>query len=194
MILLARGAGSTEHSLRSADFPRTFIDTIHLDLTSPHHWVTLTWKGPAADRHEQGPFHSSPGKGLGDNDCDDVAESNRYGSNCTPKGTTLVEGFSKTLPSTPSGRYVTWISRIRAVGFHSSSNLPGYPASQGCVRLDAHAAQLIYDNSVVGQTKIIVDGTWTPPPGLEPPQTEPSEVVKKKEDSESDVDAAGYGL
>src|SRR5688572_25005881 len=60
-----------KYSLRSSDFPDTHISLIHLDLTSPHHWVTLTWSGPHASDQETGPFHSSPGAGLGFNDCKD---------------------------------------------------------------------------------------------------------------------------
>ncbi len=48
-------------SLRNPDFPRTFISKIHVDLTSPHHWVTLTWTGPQAASGDTGPFHAPAG-------------------------------------------------------------------------------------------------------------------------------------
>ncbi len=49
-------------SLRNADFPNTYIERIHLDLTPPNQYVTLTWDGPNAASQEAGPFHSSPGR------------------------------------------------------------------------------------------------------------------------------------
>jgi hypothetical protein len=152
--------GRASKSRRNRDFPTTFIRRIHVDLTSPNHWVELTWSGPAASRQETGPFRSSPGAGLGGNDCDDLRECNRSGSNCTPKGMHAVEAFSDYLPSEPSCRYVTWFMLSREIALHSHRNVPRYPASHGCVRLDEHAAQLIHNNSLIGETEVLVDGTW----------------------------------
>jgi lysozyme len=154
-------------SLRNADYPNTYIKTIRVDLASPDHAVRLGWTGKLAEQQEKGPFLSSPGKGLGDNDCNDVIESNRYGSFCTPKGTRKVEAISDFLPTTPSCRYVTWFHYAREIAFHSHARVPFFPASNGCVRLDLHAAQLIHNNSKVGETEVVVDGTWTPPPRSE---------------------------
>ncbi|MGQ0601067.1 MAG: hypothetical protein ACT4QE_05145, partial [Anaerolineales bacterium] len=111
-MVLDAEQGRAEMSLRHANYPGTYISSIHIDVTSPNHWVRLTWSGPQAAEQEAGPFRSSPGAGLGENDCNDVAESNRGGSRCTPKGRRIVEGFGDCLPSTPAFRYVTW--------FHSS--------------------------------------------------------------------------
>jgi hypothetical protein len=152
-----------DYSLRNADFPKTFIESIEVDLTSPRHWVRLTWAGPRAEDQEIGPFRSSPGRGLGYNNCDDEDESKRDGSNCTPKGTRPVEGFSDFLRDSPDCRYVTWFHIPRAIAFHSHSNVPDYPASHGCVRMKEHAAHLIHNNSIKGKTKVIVVGTWTSP-------------------------------
>lgn len=152
--------GRADKSLRNPDFPRTYISAIHVDLTSPHHWVELTWAGPEADKMETGPFHSSPGAGLRYNNCDDPDESNRSGSNCTPKGTFPVQGFSDHLPSYPRCQFVTWFNIPRAVAFHSHWQVPRYPASHGCVRLDRHAAQLIHNNSLAETTQVTVGGTW----------------------------------
>jgi hypothetical protein len=69
-------------SLRNADYPSTYIAKIYVDLTSPNHWVRLNWSGSQAEGQETGPFHGSPGRGLGKNNCNDVAESNRTGSFC----------------------------------------------------------------------------------------------------------------
>jgi hypothetical protein len=150
----------SDTSLRNADFPRTYISSIRVDLTSPNHWVRLTWSGPDADSQETGPFHSSPGRGLGNNDCDDVDESNRDGSNCTPKGTMQVQGFSESMPMYSHCRHVTWFQIARGIAFHYYPTVPNYPASHGCVRLDAHAAQLIHNNAKIGATEVVVDGKW----------------------------------
>ncbi len=159
-----RPTPSIDLSLRGDGFPSTFIKTVHVDLTSPNHWVQLTWTGPLAEEQETGPFRSSPGTGFGVNDCNDPAESRRQGSNCTPKGTRLVEGFSDHLPSYRDFRFVTWFDRSRQLGLHSHWQVPLYPASHGCVRLNEHAAQLIHNNSLVGETEVTIDGTWTEPP------------------------------
>jgi hypothetical protein len=63
-------------------------------MRRPDHWVELAWSGPQAARMDRGPFHSSPGAGLGNNDCHSEAESIRDGSNCTPQGAFSVEAFS----------------------------------------------------------------------------------------------------
>jgi hypothetical protein len=149
--------------LRNDGFPDTHIGRIHLDLTSPHHWVRLAWVGPQAADQNGGPFRSSPGAGGGDNDCNHAVESNCPNSLCTPKGTRTVEGFMDHLRDKPEYRYVTLIDARRAIGFHAHPSVPPYPASQGCVRLEPYAARLIHDNSIEGVTEIVVDGTWTNP-------------------------------
>jgi hypothetical protein len=149
-------------SLRNSDFPRTYIRLIEVDLTSPNHWVRLTWSGPNAASQVTGPFHSSPGRGLGYNNCDDVAESNRANSNCTPKGTRHVQAFSETMATAPNARFVTWFHATRGVAFHYYPDVPNYPASHGCVRLeDMGAAQLIHNNAKIGATEVVVSGKWT---------------------------------
>jgi hypothetical protein len=149
------------YDLRNADHPNTYISEIKLDLTNPDHSVTLKWAGPQAKSQETGPFRSCPGAGLGNNDCNDEAESRRNGSNCTPKGERKVEGFRDFLRDSPSCHYVTWFDKVRAIGFHSHWSLPDYPASHGCVRMEEHAAQLIHNNAIEGKTKVIVTGTWS---------------------------------
>ena len=84
--------GTDNTSLRNIDFPRTFISKIPVDLTSPYQWVTLTWSGSNARLQPTTRYHSSPGRGLGNNNCDDPAESCRVNSNCTPKGTRRARG------------------------------------------------------------------------------------------------------
>jgi hypothetical protein len=162
-MLLQAEQGKSDMSLRNPGFPNTFISSIHVDLGSPNHCVRLTWLGPRAGGQETGPFHSSPGRGKSANNCDDVKESNRGGSNCTPKGRRFVEAFSDHMTSSHSLKFVTWIHSSREIAFHSHPYVPNYPASSGCIRLNEHAAQLIHNNSIVGKTEVIVDGTWTPP-------------------------------
>jgi hypothetical protein len=141
----------------------THISRIHLDLTSPNHWVRLYWSGRDAAKQDAGPFRSSPGAGWGDNDCNDQVESNRNGSYCTPKGLRKVEGFRDSLWTHPECRFVTYIDFNRDISFHSHPSVPSVPSSQGCVRLEPYAARLIHDNSIVGKTEILIDGTWTNP-------------------------------
>jgi hypothetical protein len=162
-MMLPPADASIVPSMRSADFPETYISRIHLDLTSPNHFVQLTWQGPRASAQDRGPFRSCPGRGWGDNNCGDPVESNCPGSNCTPIGLRKVEGHQEHLESSPTYRYVTLIDSRRAIGFHAHDSLPPYPDSQGCVRLTPAAARLIYDNSIAGKTEILVDGAWTNP-------------------------------
>jgi hypothetical protein len=154
-------------NLRVRDYPQTAIARIHLDLTSPDHSVTLTWRGPTASRQPTGPFRSSPGTGWGTNDCNDPVESNCPDSRCTPKGLRYVEGFMDHLADALACRYVTLIDAHRRIGFHSHpGRLAPYPSSKGCVRLEPWAARLIHDNAIARETEILVDGTWSPPPAL----------------------------
>lgn len=149
--------------LKNIDFPNTYIRRIHLDLTGPNYYVDLSWAGPDAAKQDSGPFHSSPGAGWGTNDCNDLVESNCPDSRCTPKGLRKVEGFMEYLKDSPIHKYVTLIDIQRRIGFHSSPVVEDHPASNGCVRLESRAARLIHDNSIVGRTEILIDGTWTNP-------------------------------
>jgi hypothetical protein len=151
---------TTDTSLRNPDYPRTYISAISVDLASPLHAVRLTWSGPEAASQETGPFHSSPGRGTGANDCDDPNESNRQDSNCTPKGTFRVQGFSNAMPTYAHCKFVTWFLLARGIAFHSYPGVADYPASHGCVRLEEHAAQLIHNNTKIGATEVTVGGHW----------------------------------
>jgi hypothetical protein len=151
----------SDTSLRNPNFPSTYISKIQVELISPNHWVHLTWTGPQAAAQPTGPFRSSPGRGLGNNNCDDVAESQRNGSNCTPKGSLHVTGFSETMRTCNVCRFITWFQSQRGIAFHYYPDVPDYPASHGCVRLERmHAAQLIHNNSKIGATEVTVDGKW----------------------------------
>lgn len=158
-------AGGADMSRRVPGFPETFIKEIKVDLTGPDHWVTLVWSGPQAASQTGGPYHSSPGRGTG-RDCNNLAESQRDGSCCTPKGVRYVEGFNEYLPSRPECKFVTWFHLTREIAFHSSDTVPNFPSSYGCVRVEEEVAQLIHNNSLKGQTRIQVDGEWNPPPDM----------------------------
>lgn len=151
---------------RVSDYPETFISSIDVDLASPNHWVSLTWVGPAAGNQRRGPFRSCPGVGLGSNNCNDFKESNRVGSNCTPKGKFTVQGVSDSLATSDISTHVTWIDMSREIAFHGYPYLPDFPASHGCIRLDPEEARLIHDNVVVGKTTVAIEGVWSRPVDL----------------------------
>lgn len=117
--LFAEELSETNLSLRVPSYPQTYISRIKVDLASPNHWVTLDWSGPGARELRTGPFHSSPGVGLGTNNCNDVSESNRQDSNCTPKGQFSVQGVGDTLPTSDIAMYVTWIDMPRSIALHA---------------------------------------------------------------------------
>src|SRR6266496_3799426 len=150
--------------LRNHDFSQTYIREISVSLDDPDHWLTLTWTGPNADSQETGPFRTSPGAGLRGLNCDDEATSRRSGSKCTPKGTYPVQGFQRSLNSDSRATYVTWFMQRRGIALHYFPIVPAYAASHGCVRIQSvDVARLIQDNSLVGDTQVVVSGTWTKP-------------------------------
>ena len=153
------------HPLRNDDFPQTYIQEISVSLNDPDHWLTLTWTGPNSDAQETGPFRTSPGAGLTGLNCDNDATSRRSGSKCTPKGTYPVQGFQRRLNSDSRATYVTWFMQRRGIALHYFPIVPVYAASHGCVRIQSvDVARLIQDNSLVGDTQVVVSGTWTKPP------------------------------
>ena len=163
----ARGpaAAQVSHPQRNSNFPDTYITQISVRLEDPDHSVTLTWTGPNGSAQETGPFRSSPGAGLRGLNCDDEATSRRSGSTCTPKGTFPVTGFASRLNSHPEAKDVTWFVPARGIALHYYPSVPKYAASHGCVRLQLRrVAQLIKNNSRVGLTSVVVEGTWTKPP------------------------------
>jgi hypothetical protein len=148
-------------SKRVADYPSTYVDQIGVDLTSPDHPVTLTWAGPNKASGDTGPFHSSPGAGKCNVNCDDTATSQTAGTLCTPKGSHKVTSNGKcALGGHPEAEYPTYFQR-EGIALHSYPSVPNHPASHGCVRLDLGPAQLIHENSVRETTMVNVTGTWT---------------------------------
>jgi hypothetical protein len=152
------------YPFRNDDFPQTYIEQISVSLDDPDHALTLTWTGPNADSQETGPFRTSPGAGLSGLNCNDDATSRRSGSKCTPKGTYPVQGFQHQLKSDSRATYVTFFMQSRGIGLHYFPIVPSYAASHGCVRIESvDVARLIHDNSLVGDTLVVVSGTWTKP-------------------------------
>jgi hypothetical protein len=159
---LLQAVGGT-YPLPNGD-PQTYIKEISVRLDDPDHWLTLTWTGPNADSQETGPFRTSPGAGLRGLNCDDEPTSRRSGSKCTPKGTYPVQGFQRRLNSDSRATYVTWFMQRRGIALHYFPIVPEYAASHGCVRIESQdVARLIQNNSRVGETQVVVSGTWTKP-------------------------------
>jgi L,D-transpeptidase catalytic domain len=161
----AQPLASASHPFRNNDFPQTYIQQVSVRLDDPNHPLTLTWTGPNAGSQETGPFRTSPGAGLRGLNCDNDATSRRTGSKCTPKGTYPVQGFQGRLNSDSRATYVTWFKQSRGIALHYFPIVPKYAASHGCVRIQSvNVARLIQDNSLVGDTQVVVSGTWTKPP------------------------------
>jgi hypothetical protein len=164
--LQPRGAGSPpttcgRPSVRIADYPNTYIDQVNVDLTSPDHHVSLTWAGPNQASGDVGPFHSSPGAGRCDVDCDDAATSTTAGTMCTPKGSghKVTSNTKCALGGHPDAEYPTYFQRA-GIALHSYPQVPNHPASHGCVRLSLGTAQLIQENSINNKSTVNVTGTW----------------------------------
>ncbi len=89
--------------------------------------------------------------------------SNIYGSFVDRQGRVVRSGVSTKIDSAPSGTVfqgapmkhfmrLTWTG----IGMHVG-NLPGYPASHGCIRLPEDIARLIYENTKIGTVVTIGD-------------------------------------
>lgn len=147
--------------VRHPDFPRTHVQSVHIDLTGPDRRVQLVWAGPRAAEGPIGPWLITPGKGKDGFDCDDHKQSNTVDSFCTPKGVFRVVGFADHLTLTPQCTYATWIIHApRYIALHAHNDLPRKPASSGCVRMPLEAAKLIHNNSIVGITLVSISGKW----------------------------------
>lgn len=70
-----------------------------------------------------------------------------------------VEHYSTTYDNAPMPymQRLTW----RGVALHAG-NLPGYPASHGCIRLPAGFAKILYRETALGMTVVITDQQVTP--------------------------------
>jgi hypothetical protein len=160
----ARVAPGFDLKMRNPDFPRTYIETIYIDLSCPTNGVHITWAGSKASDGPVGPWRLTPGRGTTGVDCDDMEDSNTVNSLCTPKGAFPVAGFADHLEQTPVCRYATWVLHApRYVAIHSHTELPTVPASAGCIRVPYETAKLIHNNSLAGVTIVNISGTWQRP-------------------------------
>jgi hypothetical protein len=160
----AKAGPGFDLGMRNPDFPRTYIEAVFIDLSTPSAGVRIKWAGTNTDG-PTGPWRETPGRGGEKIDCDDVEGSNTVNSRCTPKGIFPVAGFADHLKLTPQCLYATWVLYApRFIAIHSHTELPTIPASSGCIRMSYETAKLIHNNSLVGVTLINIYGTWRPPP------------------------------
>ncbi len=158
----ARVGADFNLAMRNPDFPKTYIEAVYLDVTSPNHWLSLSWTGPRAQVGPVGPWRANPGRGKPNFDCNDITGSNMIDSWCTPKGVFPAAGFADHLDGVTECHYVTWVvHEPRYIGLHSHRIIPKHSASHGCIRVPYDVAQLIHNNSRVGLTLIHIDGQWT---------------------------------
>jgi hypothetical protein len=139
---------------------QAYLAKVKVDLAGQ---VTLEWSGKLEGSEVVGPFPCVVGGGDGTHDCNDCEVSRQLGSLCTPIGEWTVEGFNERLPSSSACRFVTWFDRGRAIGLHSIPELTPGSKSSGCVRLQEQVARIIYDNALIGETIVVVEGVWAPP-------------------------------
>jgi hypothetical protein len=159
----ARVSPGFDLKMRNPDFPGTYIEAVHVDLSTPTNGLRLRWTGPLSSSGPTGPWRLTSGRGSEGVDCDDEVDSNTVDSLCTPKGAFRVAGFADHLQQTPYCRYATWVLHApRYIAIHSHFSLPADPASAGCVRVSPATAKLIHNNSRVGLTVIQITGAWHP--------------------------------
>lgn len=89
--------------------------------------------------------------------------SNLYGNFVDRSGRVVRAGVSSRIDSAPSGTFfrgapMRYFCRLTdgGVGFHVG-NLPGYPASHGCIRLPENIAPLIYSKVRIGTSVRVED-------------------------------------
>jgi lipoprotein-anchoring transpeptidase ErfK/SrfK len=139
-----------------------YISSISVDLGTQE--ATLYW----SDSRDPNVFSISSGAGRKNLNCNDVNTSWQKGSCCTPKGDFIVVRKARQLGSCPACKYATYFGgngtgqELRGVAFHYHWQVTGRPASHGCIRLRMNHAKLIYNNSVVGTTRVNIFGEWTP--------------------------------
>lgn len=100
--------------------------------------------------------HTSPTGDMKVLEKDRNHRSSLYGDYKDSQGRTVRAGVSARADSAPSGTHfvgaeMKWFLRLTedGVGMHVGI-LPGYPASHGCIRMPAQAAELFYSHVKVG--------------------------------------------
>lgn len=145
---------------------QTYISKVIVDLWKQE--VKLEWTGANAAAQQKGPFHCTPGEGISSVNCDDVATSQRSGTNCTPKGEFSVIRHERRFSDFPAAEWVTrFQDDFRGIALHYYPTVPEYPDSSGCVRIKKlEAAKLIYDNTKPGISIVSVREELRPKFGI----------------------------
>lgn len=140
----------------------TYISKVNVDLWKQE--VTLEWTGSSAASQKKGPFHCTPGAGISGVNCDNVATSQKAGTDCTPKGEFPVLWKDTEFSEYPEAKWVTRFQDAnRGIALHYYPRVPEYPSSHGCVRIQSlEAAKLIHDKSKNGKTIVKVHGELRP--------------------------------
>ncbi|MGB3642114.1 MAG: peptidoglycan-binding protein [Rivularia sp. (in: cyanobacteria)] len=140
----------------------TYISKVNVDLWKQE--VTLEWTGSNAASQKKGPFHCTPGAGISGVNCDNVATSQKAGTDCTPKGEFPVLWQDRKFSKYPEAEWVTRFQEAsRGIALHYYPRVPEYPSSHGCVRIaNKEAAKLIHDNTKSGKSIVKVHGELRP--------------------------------
>ena len=140
----------------------TYISKVNVDLWKQE--LTLEWTGPNAAAQKKGPYHCTPGAGISGVNCDNVATSQKAGTDCTPKGEFPVLWKDTEFTKYPEAKWVTRFQDAdRGIALHYYPRVPEYPSSHGCVRIQSlEAAKLIHDNSKNRKTIVKVHGELRP--------------------------------
>lgn len=145
----------------------SYINRIDIDLGNLSSGLAIGWDTETPLTHLlPRSFRISPGAGLCSTWCDNRRASRAPDLACTPKGSFQVDGKSSVSPRCqlrhhPGAHNATYFAtRIRnGVAIHKGE-LPDYPASHGCVRTTRQGSAIVYDNSRISSTAIVVSGTW----------------------------------
>lgn len=140
----------------------TYISKVNVDLWKQE--VTLEWTGSNAASQQKGPFHCTPGKGISGVNCDNVATSQKANTDCTPKGEFPVLWHDAHFSKYPEAKWVTrFQDASRGIALHYYPQVPEFPSSHGCVRIESlEAAKLIHDNTKPQKSIVKVHGELRP--------------------------------
>ncbi|MEM9267205.1 MAG: DUF4157 domain-containing protein, partial [Cyanobacteria bacterium P01_F01_bin.13] len=135
--------------------PRAITDIL-VNQTTPQR-VTITRRDGTteSDQCSTGKGHCCLDASASQGGVCSAAGSRRGGSNCTPLG----NNFRVTYKTRETGGGVelwTQFHNGRSIALHEYRPVDGTPLSHGCVRLNRPMAQKIFDDSIIGHTKIRV--------------------------------------
>jgi len=156
-----------------------YVEQITVDLNTSQN-VTLGWRGTAPDG-ARSTFRCSTGKGYGDpgdppgictraccspgvNPCESPYDQKRSrGSCCTPVGNFVIQSKERE-HAVEGGTIPFWMFfyQTRGIAIHEYSPVDGTPLSHGCVRLDSVNAEMLFNYSHAGVTRVTVSGAATP--------------------------------